>query len=81
MISPHTPPGTKVALLVSAGKFASGDVVTVGRMVALSGGPVSASLEEHGGRNCYSLRVLRYLDLPECLTSLLTTQPIDELVE
>lgn len=90
MISAHTPPGTKVAFIhepvnailgVNQTQFKAGDIVTVREItpffMAVSGFAVSLI---EADRPTFDLSLFRRLDLPECLTDLLQSKPVDALV-
>ena len=86
MISPHTPPGTKV-IAVAAGipddpDFAA-DALQIGVIYtvhAIDSMPHSASgfgafLVERDATHKYGLGLLRYAELPRCLTNILIAVP------
>lgn len=86
MISPHTPPGTKVTQYLHP-TFVGSDVAhedTFGKPLTLveiipnpyTNSGYSALVEGYESRIC--LRLLRRLDLPESLTSILDKAPVLE---
>lgn len=90
MISPHTPPGTKVVYLGTSdptppggGQPSTGEVCTLVQIHKdLSHTGFSCDIEGYlhlPHRFCTSL--FRRLDLPESLTSLLNTRPVDKEME
>jgi hypothetical protein len=90
MISPHTPPGTKVVFLRSprsvvtneiVDPFRKGDEVTISDIfpVELVPSGYAAFVEESNRFYCLSL--FRRAVLPDCIVSALTDQPIDIKVD
>ncbi len=82
MISPHTPAGTWVRLVGEAKHRESrepateaGKVGTVIRIAAWEGMPSGFVAFVSGLSLPSDLHALAYLELPECLTSCLTSQP------
>jgi hypothetical protein len=91
MISPHTPPGTKVVCIDASGTeihdgvtpcpLVEGAVYTLAQ-IEMWEGRLFALVVEIGDREAFALRRFRRLDLPESLTKLLNVQPTDlEVVE
>lgn len=89
MISPHTPPGTRVVCIDEGrnGRQESGRPITyprLGGVYTVAGiypcrsdcgfaAYIPDLTKDHG----YCLTLFRYLDLPKCLTDLLQTTPVD----
>ncbi len=80
MISPMTPPGTKVVCVIDSGLVSdgspapmrAGDICTVGAWRDAS----YFYAPEIGGRTAMHRRRFRYLELPRSITSALTSQPL-----
>lgn len=90
MISPMTSPGTKCVVIAKGNiilnRLASngngpkiGEVVTVAKVIPspVDSARFVALLQEH--KWAFSLDLLRRVDLPECLTKFLKTEPMNVL--
>lgn len=86
MISPMTPPGTRVAFTErprsSTGFPPDIDYRAIYTLAGIEPSPLSgcvfvATLEEVGDDDLFTLDILRIAVLPSCLTSLLHTAPTD----
>lgn len=85
MISPHTPPGTKVAIAFPlqgnatgrAAPYKEGDIFCLIEILPSKSAASGFVAVLSGADLPFCLSVLRRLDLPECLTSLLNTAPVD----
>ena len=92
MLSPHTPPGTRVAFIDKPSLSVDDDgrvgpptpldfskVYTLRQIIAASrtNGGFAAQLDDVPAGHFFCLSMLRRVDLPECLTSLLNVAPTD----
>lgn len=89
MISPHTPPGTRVICINEGrnGRQESGLPITYPRLGNVytvaeiypcrSDCGFAAYIPDLTKDHGYCLTLFRYLDLPKCLTDLLHTTPVD----
>jgi len=90
MISPHTPPGTKVVFLGVSHRIISAARSVGGYRIPEEGAELTvqeiyptpiascgfAAMLAEVDAHGFCLTTLRRLDLPECLTSLLNTTPL-----
>lgn len=94
MISPHTPPGTKVVCVLPPTvafwtngqtglpfNLKLGEVYTISLVIeaAIESTPVFvATVEEIEPLQAFGLECFRYLDLPRSITALLSSQPVKD---
>ncbi len=92
MISPHTPPGTKIVCINDQRAIApikKNAVYTVAEIVPVEKSPskfhvvlveieIDATWQVMTDARGFSLHRFRYLDLPSCLTDILNMQPVKD---
>jgi len=92
MISPHTPPGTKIVCINDTRAIApikKNEVYTVAEIVPVEKSPskfhvilaeieIGITWQTMTDAKGFSLHRFRYLDLPRSITALLNTQPVKD---